>query len=98
MSHPPRLPAPFRLRALASDLFVVDGPQRFLGVELGGRTTVVRIGTDLLLHSPMDLDPALLAPLGTPRWLLAPNKFHHLYVGPWQARGLEAYAAPGLPE
>lgn len=75
-----------------------DAPQRFLGVQVGCRMTVIEIDGDLLLHSPIDLDPAALAGLGTPRWVLAPNKLHHLYVGPWIERGLESWAAPGLPE
>ncbi len=28
----------------------------------------------------------------------APNKLHHLHAGPWIDAGLEAWAAPGLPE
>lgn len=75
-----------------------EAPQRFLGLEIGARMTVIEIGGDLLLHSPIDVEPEQLAELGTPRWLLAPNRLHHLYVAPWLARGLESWAAPGLPE
>ncbi len=75
-----------------------DAPQRFFGLEIGCRMTVLDTGDGLLLVSPIDLEPAALAPHGTPRWLLAPNKLHHRYVAPWLARGLEGWAAPGLPE
>lgn len=60
--------------------------------------TVIDIDGSLLLHSPIDLEPAALAPLGAPRWLLAPNRMHHLYAGTWMARGLESWVAPGLPQ
>lgn len=75
-----------------------EAPQRFYGVQVGCRMTAMALDGGLLLHSPIDLEPAALVPLGTPRWLLAPNKLHHLYVGPWIERGLESWAAPGLPE
>jgi len=83
---------------LGPDLFVFDAEQRFFGVELGSRMTVLRLDGDLLLYSPVALDPGSLDRLGTPRWLLAPNTFHHLHVRPWLARGLTGYAAPGLAE
>lgn len=75
-----------------------EAPLRFWGLQVGCRMTVLDLDGDLLLHSPIDLDPELLAPLGAPRWLLAPNRLHHLYAGPWMTRGLESWAAPGLPE
>jgi hypothetical protein len=77
---------------------VAEAPQRFFGLEVGARMTVLDLGGDLLVHSPIAMDPAALEPLGRPRWVLAPNLFHHLYVGPWIDAGLEAWAAPGLPE
>lgn len=80
------------------DIHTFEAPQRFFGLQIGCRMTVINIDGDLLLHSPIDVDPSVLAPLGTPRWLLAPNKLHHLYAGPWIERGLESWAAPGLPE
>jgi hypothetical protein len=81
-----------------SSLSCFAAPQRFMGLELGARMTVIEIDGALLLHSPIDIDPAELAPLGTPRWLLSPNRMHHLYAGPWLERGLEGWAAPGLPK
>ncbi|MCA8925488.1 MAG: tetraacyldisaccharide 4'-kinase, partial [Planctomycetes bacterium] len=37
--------------------------------------------------------------LGTLRWLVTPNKIHHLFLGPWLERfeGAVALAPPGLP-
>ena len=86
------------LRSMAPGVHVADVPLRFFGVEVGARMTVLELEGGLLLHSPVPIDPALLERLGTPRWVLAPNKLHHLFTKPWVERGLEAWAAPGLPE
>jgi hypothetical protein len=60
--------------------------------------TVLEVSGGLLVHSPVDLDPSSLSSLGKPRWVLAPNLLHHLYVGRWLEAGLEGWAARGLPE
>jgi hypothetical protein len=92
------------LRPLADDLWVTERPLRFGGVELGTRMTVVRLRDgSLFLHSPVALDDTLraaLRQLGTPRYAVAPNRFHHLFAGdyPRAFPGLRLFAAPGLPE
>lgn len=67
-----------------------------MGVEVGARMTVLALEGGLLLHSPIDLPPEALTPLGSPRWVLAPNLLHHLHVGPWAEAGLEVWTASGL--
>lgn len=57
----------------------------------------------LLLHSPVPLinaDLAALDELGPVRCIVAPNKFHHLYVADYRSMYPDArlYAAPGLRE
>ena len=87
------------LLQLHDDLWVVHRPLRFLGMQLGTRMTVVRFGEELLLHSPVAPDDALrdaLAELGHVRWVVGPNKFHHLYLGPWMALGAEGWAVESL--
>lgn len=84
------------MKTLADGVHVVDGNQRFLGLEVGARMTVLETDGGLLVHSPVDVSPDSLSELGTPRWVLAPNLFHHLYVGPWIQAGAEAWGAPGL--
>ena len=91
-------------RALAADLWVTERTQRFLGIEMGTRMSVVRLaGGGLLIHSPVRLDAETrrdLDALGPVRAVVAPNKYHHLYVGDYFTAYPEAqiYAAPGLPE
>jgi hypothetical protein len=91
-----------RLVRVASDLWCAEQPLRFFGLEIGARMTVARLsGGRLLLHSPIARAPELaeeVAALGTPAYLIAPNRFHHLYVGQWRAAHPEAeiHAAPGV--
>ena len=81
---------------LAPGVHSFQAPQRFLGLELGTRMTVIQTQQGLWLHSPIAMDPSELSDLGELRWVMAPNLFHHLYVGPWIDQGLDAFAAPGL--
>ncbi len=93
-----------RWTQLASDLWVVRRPLplRFVG-DIGSRMTVIDLGGELLLHSPVRLDDDLQLELddrGEVRWIVAPSLQHHLFVVPY----LEAYpravscAAPGLSQ
>jgi hypothetical protein len=53
------------LRELAPGLWVAEQPQRFGGLELGTRMSVVRVGaTDLLIHSPISISNELVGALG----------------------------------
>jgi len=48
------------LSELAEDIWVAERPQRFYGLEVGTRMTVMRLGNgSRLLHSPVSLDPDL---------------------------------------
>lgn len=91
------------LQQLAENLWVIERPQRFWGLEVGSRMTVVRLSDrSLFLHSPVGLDAQLrreLDALGTVRYAVAPNRFHHLHAGEvaqaypearlWVAAGVE---------
>jgi len=73
------------LRELDQDIWVADRPQRFYGLEVGTRMTVIRLADrSLLLHSPVSLDAELrraLDAIGRVRFTVAPNRVHHLYAG-----------------
>jgi len=90
------------LRALAADLWVAEKPQRFYGLEVGTRMTVIRLDDgSLLLHSPVALDAPLCAALdglGRVRFVVAPNRVHHLYAGRVAQRYPDArlWVAPGV--
>jgi len=90
------------MHRLHADLWVADCPLRFLGLEVGARMTVVRLpdGT-LFVHSPIAARGDLVAEvqaLGRVAHLVAPNRFHHLFVGDWRrvCAGAAVWVAPGL--
>ncbi len=83
-------------------LWVAAAPQRFLGLHLGTRMTIVRRDDGgLIVHSPIALDDALrgeVEALGPVCCVIAPNLFHHLYAGDWAAAfpGARLIGARGL--
>ncbi len=86
------------LREIAPGLHVAEAPQRFAGMQIGTRMTVIELGDGLFVHSPLDAAPERVAHVGEPRWVLAPSLYHHLYAGRWAAAGLDLWGAPGLPK
>jgi len=92
------------LTELAPDLFVTERALRFGGLNIGTRMTVVRLaGGELFLHSPVSLDLELrreLEGVGKVRFVVAPNKMHHLFAGVYKEAwpDAELYCAPGLEE
>jgi hypothetical protein len=90
------------MRQLHADLWVAESPLRYLGLELGARMTVVRLPAgELLLHSPIAPTPELVqevGALGPVAYLIAPNRFHHLFVADWQREFPHAsiHTAPGV--
>jgi hypothetical protein len=93
------------LEAICDDLWHVTQPMRMPGgVVLPIRMTVVKTSSgDLLLHSPVALsDPwaDAVEDLGSVRWIVAPNLYHHVYAKPALERFSNArlLAAPGLDQ
>jgi hypothetical protein len=87
---------------IADGLWMEARRLRFAGVETGTRMTVVRLAdAGLFVHSPVSLDRGTreaVDALGYVKAIVAPCRFHHLYVGEW----IQAYpdavacACPGL--
>ncbi|XXT18525.1 DUF4336 domain-containing protein [Sorangium sp. So ce429] len=71
-------------------IWVTERPVWFGGVRLRSRTTVVRLSGDALwVHSPCtptDDVCAALDALGEVRWIVVPNRFHHLQAPATAAR------------
>ncbi len=90
------------MRALDEDLWVAEQPLRFGLLQLGTRMTVIRLSdASLLLHSPIALTESLrmeIEELGSVRYVIAPNRFHHLFASDWTVRYPRSslYVAPGL--
>jgi hypothetical protein len=89
------------LQPLAPDLWVASRKLPLWIGEIGCRMTVVRLGGELLLHSPVPLDAATreaLDRLGRVRWIVGPSKVHHFHLGDYARAYPEAQlcGAPGL--
>lgn len=90
------------MRALAENIWVAERRQRFYGLEVGTRMTVIRLADgSLLLHSPIALDADVrheLDAIGRVRFAVAPNRVHHLHAGEVAAAypGARLWVAPGL--
>jgi hypothetical protein len=90
------------LRQLGDDIWVAERAQNFYGLPVGTRMTVIRLSdARLLLHSPVALDARLRAALdsiGRVKYVVAPNRVHHLYAGEVARVYPEArlWVAPGL--
>jgi hypothetical protein len=90
------------LRELAKNIWIAERSQRFYGLEVGTRMTVIRLADgSVLLHSPVQLDPELrreLDAIGRVRFTVAPNRVHHLYAGEVAKAYPEArlWVGPGL--
>jgi hypothetical protein len=90
------------IRQIDTGLWVAERAHRYLGFEIGTRMTVIRLGDEsLFVHSPVLLDEETRAELdgiGAVRHVVAPNRFHHMYVAEYSKNYPEAkiYGAPGL--
>ncbi len=72
------------LKQVDSCIWVAEQPLKFLGLEVGTRMTVIlQSDGSLLLISPIKINCDLkqaLDNLGTVKYIIAPNLFHHLYL------------------
>ena len=90
------------LHSITDDLWVAEQPLRYLGVALTTRMTIVRLADgSLMVHSPIQLTDELRAAsasAGRVRFIIAPNRFHHLFVPDWQKTYPDAqtFCTPGL--
>jgi hypothetical protein len=91
-------------RELDAGLWVFERPFSVLGLRVGTRMTALRLADgSLFLHSPVALDAETrsdLDGLGRVRFVVAPNKIHHLFVAAYRDAypDAELWAAPGLRE
>ena len=90
------------MREITKGLWELTTPVKFSGITMPARTVVVQLGGGgVVVHSPGQLDDEIraeLETLGPVRGLIAPNRFHHLFVNEWREAYPEAavYIAPEL--
>jgi hypothetical protein len=81
-----------KLRQLASDIWLAQYPQRFLGIDFGRNVTLIRLNDgQLVIHSSAPFgseDIMAIRELGRPAWLLDATLFHDTYA----KRGCAAFA------
>lgn len=105
----PTYPPLNTLKPVAEEIWIVDGPLiRFgaagLKMPFPTRATIIRLdGGDLFIHSPTPLDAGLrreVDKIGTPRWLIGPNRLHYWWIPDWHAAypAAEVYLAPKTAE
>ncbi len=72
------------LRKIDRDLWVVEQPFKYFGLEVGTRMTIIRlIDGDLVAISPIKLDRQTIeqiAAIGEVKYIIAPNLYHHLFI------------------
>lgn len=72
------------------DIWTFDGPEIvFVGAPMHTRMTVVRLGDGRLwVHSPIELSDSVRSFIdgldGDIAALIAPNKFHYMFIEPWR--------------
>ncbi len=88
-------------RVLTPDLFVVEQPFRFMGLQMGARMTIVRRKNgDLWVYSPFQLEAdeeTALKAQGKVTDIVVPNTFHTTQVGQFARRFPDA-TVWALPE
>lgn len=91
------------MRSFGEEIWIAGGPEReVLGFRYPTRMAVIRLADGgLFLWSPVALTEALrreIEALGAPRFLVAPNSLHHMFLADWRRAYPEAklFAAPGL--
>jgi len=92
------------LKNISNDLWVAEQAQKYNGLEVGTRMTVVRLKDNrIMLISPIKLNDELvneLNKLGTVSYIVAPNLMHHLYLEACVSAfsSAKVYVASGLEE
>lgn len=97
------------LKPVTDDLWIVDGPPirfgpLFFKMPFPTRMTIMRLnGGDLFIHSPTPLTSGLkteIEALGTPRWIIGPNRIHYWWIPEWRRSfaDAEVYLAPRIKE
>lgn len=91
------------LKKISENIWIIDGDAvPFFGMPYTTRTTIIRLfNGDLWIHSPLKISKKLIeeiTELGNIRYLIAPNKLHHLFLLDWLEIFSDAvcYAPPGL--
>ena len=87
---------------VSGNIWLLEYPVRFGGMDLFGRTTIIRLGNgDLIVHDPCEIDASTKAQIdeiGIVKYIIAPGSYHHLFVADFQKKypNAETFLCPGL--
>ena len=110
MTHDHRTYPPLNtLKPIAENVWIVDGPIIEFGMpwpKMGfpTRMTVIRLADGkLFIHSPTPLEASLkseIEAIGTPGYVVAPNRIHYWWVPEWRAAypAASVFLAPRVRE
>ncbi|KUJ75205.1 hypothetical protein AVO42_07595 [Thiomicrospira sp. XS5] len=85
-----------------NQVWLLEYPIRFEGMDLFGRMTLIRLENgDLLIHDPCKITDAIqqqIDDIGSVKYIVAPGSYHHLFVTDFQAKypQAETFLCPGL--
>jgi len=85
-----------------NQLWIVEYPVRFGGMDLFARMTIIKLTNgELLIHDPCNISDATrseIDALGEVKYIIAPGNFHHLFVTDFQTLypNAKTYICPGL--
>ena len=87
---------------VSGNIWLLEYPVRFGGMDLFGRTTIIRLENgDLIVHDPCKIDDSTKAKIdeiGIVKYIIAPGSYHHLFVEDFQKQypNAETFLCPGL--
>lgn len=93
------------IKKVSNHLWVVEKKLSFFALEMGTRMTIVDYSGkgDLWVHSPINPTDEIISEIGkigNVRYVVAPNKWHHLFLKDFKEKFPEAkyYCSPGLED
>jgi len=87
---------------IKDQIWILEYPIRFAGLNLFGRTTIVKLDSgDLLIHDPCEISDLVrgeIDAIGEVKYIVAPGSYHHLFVTDFQQKypNAETFLCPGL--
>jgi len=85
-----------------NQIWLLEYPVRFGGMNLFGRMTIIRTKTgDLVIHDPCKIESEVkneINAIGKVKYIIAPGSYHHLFVTDFQKEypDAETFLCPGL--
>lgn len=89
---------------IKDQIWVLEYPVRFGGMDIFGRTTILKLENgDLIIHDPCEINDLIkkeIDAIGIVKYIVAPGSYHHLFVTDFQQKypNAETFLCPGLEQ